>query len=136
MLTVHKNKIHFKEECTPFELNMIVFIIHIGPIRISTQQIINICKMEDRSLLLDKVLFDFANPIDSDEDEDYEDPLRWEAFEQMDTAPAMSLPKSKKEEFLMAFEVVSNKKLTIARNQVFDVILALGFTFQEDDMEQ
>jgi hypothetical protein len=91
--------------------------------------------MEDKSLLLDKVLFRFANPIDSDEEEDSDDDARWEAFERRDAAPSMTLAKERKEEFKIAFSIVADRKKTVSRDEVFDVLLAMGFTFQEDDME-
>lgn len=86
----------------------------------------------------EKVLARFANPIDSDEEDDdletAED--RWYEDERNDIITSLSISKELRYEFKVAFDLVSGDSRYVTRAQIFDLMLALGYTFQESDVDE
>jgi hypothetical protein len=85
----------------------------------------------------EKVLARFANPIDSDEeDEEVDSQDKWNEDERTDMLAALSTTKELRYEFKVAYELVAGDNKYISRVQVFDLMLAMGYTFQETDVDE
>ncbi len=87
----------------------------------------------------EKILTRFANPIDSDE-EDAEDSKdqgdRWKDDDKSDILTPLSASKELRYEFKVAFDLVAGGSRYMDRSKIFDLMLALGYTFQDADVDE
>ena len=103
----------------------------------------------------DKVLSRFANPIDSDDEDEHlhdesAETHRHDHFQHGYTSyelenalhnctnlAVLGLSQDQKYEFKVAFEVVAGEGVkNMTKEQVFDLMLAMGYTFQPKDIEE